>query len=50
MSVDYRLGPYAQFPAALKDAEDVVNAILKVSAPGRTEPRGGTNEILSRQS
>ena len=27
ISVDYRLGPYAQFPAANRDAEDVVLAI-----------------------
>jgi acetyl esterase/lipase len=33
LSVDYRLGPYAQYPAANEDAEDVVRAILEESSP-----------------
>ena len=36
ISVDYRLGPYAQYPAANEDAEDVVRAVLeKDSVPGK---------------
>ena len=47
ISVDYRLGPYAQFPAALEDAEDVINAILKLSEPGYASLRSGINDWLS---
>ncbi|PWN38550.1 alpha/beta-hydrolase [Meira miltonrushii] len=36
ISVHYRLGPTWEFPAALLDAEDVINAILDVE--GNTEP------------
>ncbi|KAH0829593.1 putative lipase 2 protein [Fonsecaea pedrosoi] len=32
ISVDYRLGPYAQFPAANLDAEDVVLAVIDPSS------------------
>ena len=32
ISVDYRLGPYAQYPAANEDAEDVVRAVLEESS------------------
>ena len=36
ISVDYRLGPYAQYPAANEDAEDLVRAVLeKDSGPGK---------------
>jgi len=28
MSVDYRMGPFAQFPAAIEDAEDVLSSVL----------------------
>lgn len=28
ISVDYRLGPYSQFPAANEDAEDIIRAVL----------------------
>lgn len=34
MSVDYRMGPVAQHPAALEDAEDVLSAILDQSFSG----------------
>ena len=34
LSVDYRLGPYAQFPAANEDAEDVVKAVLDSKSLG----------------
>ena len=34
LSVDYRLGPYAQFPAANEDAEDVVKAVVDSASPG----------------
>lgn len=50
ISVDYRLGPYDQFPAALEDAEDVLNAILKPSAPGYSELRQHINDLLVRKS
>ena len=50
VSVDYRMGPYAQFPAALEDAEDVVNAVLKRSAPGYAELRKGINDYLTKQN
>lgn len=49
ISVDYRLGPYAQFPAALEDAEDVINAILKPESPGYRELRDGVNKHLLSQ-
>lgn len=49
ISVDYRLGPYAQFPAALEDAEDVVNAILKPEAPGYNDLRDKINDYLASQ-
>ncbi|KAF1982444.1 alpha/beta-hydrolase [Aulographum hederae CBS 113979] len=34
ISVDYRMGPIDQFPAALEDGEDVLRAILEPTAPG----------------
>ena len=34
ISVDYRMGPASKFPAAIEDAEDVVNAVLDPSKPG----------------
>lgn len=33
ISVDYRLGPYAKFPAANEDADDVVKAVLDPEGP-----------------
>lgn len=50
ISVDYRLGPYAQFPAALEDAEDVLNAILKPSEPGYAVLRSRINGFLTKKS
>jgi len=50
ISVDYRLGPAAQFPAAIEDAEDVVNAILDPIKPGYQELRYLINEQLLRTS
>ena len=36
ISVDYRLGPYAHYPAANEDAEDVLRAVLEdATVPGR---------------
>lgn len=49
ISVDYRLGPYAQFPAALEDAEDVISALLNPSEPGYADLRSGINDWLSRK-
>ncbi|KAK5101622.1 hypothetical protein LTS08_004080 [Lithohypha guttulata] len=48
ISVDYRLGPYAQFPAALEDAEDVINAILKPELAAYNKLRSGINDFLSQ--
>jgi len=50
ISVDYRLGPYARYPAANEDAEDVVNAVLDPSKPGYTELRDNINKHMARQS
>ena len=36
ISVDYRLGPYSQYPAANEDAEDVLRAVLdQTTVPGK---------------
>lgn len=50
ISVDYRLGPYAQFPSALEDAEDVVNAVIRPEAPGYAELRQNINDFLTSKS
>ena len=48
ISVDYRLGPYAQYPAANEDAEDVVRAVLeKDSVPGKIL-REAVRETISK--
>jgi len=44
ISVDYRLGPVNRFPAALEDAEDVINAVLDPSKPGYRELRVAVNQ------
>lgn len=41
ISVDYRLGPYAQFPAANWDAEDVVLAVIDRTTKGYEVLRDG---------
>jgi acetyl esterase/lipase len=50
ISVDYRMGPASKFPAAIEDAEDVVNAMLDPSKPGYKELREGINQIMRRFS
>ena len=50
ISVDYRLAPAAKFPAAIEDAEDVLNAILNPLKPGYDELRGGINQFLQQSS
>ncbi len=50
ISVDYRLGPAAKFPAAIEDAEDVVGAVLDPSKPGYDELRQGINRFLRSSS
>ena len=50
ISVDYRLGPYAQFPAALEDGEDVLDAVLKPSVPGYAVLRDRINAFLTKKS
>lgn len=49
ISVDYRLGPAAQFPAANEDAEDVINAILNPMKPGYMELRAGIDNFLTKE-
>ncbi|KAH8586775.1 Alpha/Beta hydrolase protein [Bisporella sp. PMI_857] len=50
ISVDYRLGPAAQFPAAIEDAEDVLNAILDPIQPSYQELRYSINQHLLKSS
>ena len=49
ISVDYRLGPAAQFPAAIEDAEDVLHAILSPLKSGYEELRGAINGYLKKE-
>lgn len=46
ISVDYRLGPYDKFPAALEDAEDVLAALLEETKPGYIELRDEINKAI----
>lgn len=50
VSVGYRMGPAAEFPAAVEDAEDVVNAILDPSKPAYKELRDRVNQFLRKSS
>lgn len=50
ISVDYRLGPVSQFPAAIEDAEDVVNAVLDPTKPGYQELRQAIDKYLRKAS
>jgi acetyl esterase/lipase len=47
LSVDYRLGPIDKFPAAIEDAEDVLNAVLNPIEPGYYELRDSISEHVS---
>ena len=49
ISVDYRLGPVAQFPAANEDAEDVINAIIDGTKPRYMKLRDGIDQYLKRE-
>lgn len=49
ISVDYRLGPYAQHPAALEDAEDVLRAVLDPKEAGYAALRSAINDHLVDQ-
>ncbi|KAI9740070.1 MAG: hypothetical protein M1818_004821 [Claussenomyces sp. TS43310] len=46
ISVDYRLGPYDQFPAANEDAEDVISAVLDDETPAFQQLRIAINTYL----
>ena len=50
ISVDYRLGPASKFPAAIHDAEDVMNAVLNSDSPGYAELRQEINRHLQKDS
>ncbi|EXJ82191.1 hypothetical protein A1O3_06004 [Capronia epimyces CBS 606.96] len=49
ISVDYRLGPYAQYPAAIYDAEDVVRAVTKPSTQAYKTLRQGIRQHLEKE-
>ncbi|KAK4935665.1 hypothetical protein LTR10_023318 [Elasticomyces elasticus] len=49
ISVDYRLGPAAQFPAAHHDAEDAVHAVLDPSKPAYEALRAGISRYLKKE-
>ena len=46
LSVDYRMGPACKHPAALEDAEDVLNAVLDPKAPGYTKLRKAVSKKI----
>ena len=48
ISVDYRLGPYSQYPAANEDAEDVVRAVLQESSEAGNMLRESVREEVSK--
>lgn len=49
ISVDYRLGPAAQYPAANLDAEDVVLAVIDSGTPAYQALRAGIQQHLQRE-
>lgn len=48
ISVDYRLGPYAQYPAANEDAEDVVRAVLEESSQAGNMLRDAVRQEVNK--
>ncbi|KAL2397822.1 hypothetical protein ABEF93_005382 [Exophiala dermatitidis] len=48
ISVDYRLGPYAQYPAANYDAEDVLRAVIEPKTQAYETLREGIREQLEK--
>ncbi|KAF2088760.1 alpha/beta-hydrolase [Saccharata proteae CBS 121410] len=48
ITVDYRMGPIDQHPAALEDAEDVLSAILDPSTPQHTSLRQGIQTNVAK--
>lgn len=50
ISVDYRLGPYAQYPAANYDAEDVLRAVIEPSTQAYKTLREGIRQQLEKDS
>jgi acetyl esterase/lipase len=46
ISVDYRLGPVDQFPAAVEDGEDVLDAILNESSRGYQQLRNAIRKRI----
>lgn len=48
ISVDYRLGPYAHYPAANEDAEDVVRAVLEESSKAGKVLREGIRHNVAK--
>jgi acetyl esterase/lipase len=49
ISVDYRLGPAAKFPAANEDAEDVLSCILNPSSPSHIALLSSINSYLRKE-
>jgi len=47
ISVDYRMGPKYQFPAAIEDGEDILAAVLNPSSPTGRTLRTAINHKLS---
>ncbi|EXJ81844.1 hypothetical protein A1O1_07909 [Capronia coronata CBS 617.96] len=49
ISVDYRLGPSAQYPAANYDAEDVLRAVIEPSSQAYKTLREGIQQHLAKE-